>query len=118
MNRKYIFSFLIDTGNFYCEISNGCGTIQSQEIELVIGIESYSINDKIKIYPNPTSHQLIIESEELLFKKIDIINVTGKTIKSIKQNINIINVTDLSNGIYFIKVFTEEKTITKKFVKQ
>ncbi len=37
---------------------------------------------------------------------------------SIKQNTNVINVTDLSDGIYFIKLITDEGTVTKKFVKQ
>ena len=35
-----------------------------------------------------------------------------------KRNTNTINVTALSDGIYFIKIITEERTITKKFVKQ
>ena len=35
-----------------------------------------------------------------------------------KENTNVINVVDLSNGIYFIKVIVDERRITKKFVKQ
>jgi hypothetical protein len=53
-----------------------------------------------------------------LISEIKIIDITGKTIQTIQQNRNTINVADLSNGIYFIKLITNEKTITKKFVKQ
>jgi len=37
---------------------------------------------------------------------------------TINQNTNVINIADLSNGIYFIKVMTGEKTMITKFVKQ
>ncbi|NQX98152.1 MAG: T9SS type A sorting domain-containing protein [Flavobacteriales bacterium] len=70
----------------------------------------------INLYPNPVSSQLLIDSE-LEINEIHIIDVAGKMIVSTKQNTNIINVSDLSNGIYFIQLITEEITITKKFVK-
>ncbi|PCI98113.1 MAG: hypothetical protein COB15_06350, partial [Flavobacteriales bacterium] len=44
--------------------------------------------------------------------------ITGKIIMTTKQNTNTINVTDLSDGIYFIQLITDERTLTKKFVKQ
>ena len=108
--------FSMDTGHYYhCVVSNGCGSIQSDNI---IGIESYNINDNIKIYPNPTTHQLTIESEKLTFNEIEVITITGLKVKSFQQNIKTINVSDLPTGIYFIKLFSEEKVFTKKFVKQ
>ena len=71
----------------------------------------------LKIYPNPTSNQLTINTEiEIL--EIEIIDLTGKIIMTTNGNSTTINVTDLTPGSYFIKVITEENTITKKFVKQ
>jgi Leucine-rich repeat (LRR) protein len=75
------------------------------------------LNSEVIIYPNPTSHQLSIETE-LDLREITIIDITGKIVMSTKKNTNIINVTNLSDGIYFIKLVVEERTITKKFVKQ
>jgi hypothetical protein len=49
---------------------------------------------------------------------VKIIDITGKKVMSTKENTNTINVTDFSNGIYFIKLITKERIITKKFVKQ
>ena len=76
-------------------------------------VSDYDLN----IFPIPTLNQLSINTE-LEFNEISIIDITGKTIKTIKQNTNTINVADLSKGIYFIKLVTDEGTITKKFVKQ
>jgi hypothetical protein len=75
------------------------------------------ISNFVKLYPNPTSHQLTIETA-LKVSKINIIDVTGKIIKTINTNTNTIDVSDLSNGIYSIKLITKEKTITNKFVKK
>jgi len=55
---------------------------------------------------------------ELNIGRVNIVNISGKTIKTITTDLNIINVSDLSDGIYFIQLITEERTITKKFVKQ
>lgn len=71
----------------------------------------------ISIYPNPTSNNLSIDTE-LEISEITIIDITGKIIMKTRQNINDVSVADLSNGIYFIKLITNEKTITQKFVKQ
>ncbi|MCB9336160.1 MAG: T9SS type A sorting domain-containing protein [Flavobacteriales bacterium] len=75
------------------------------------------LNSDINIYPNPTSHQLTIDTE-LKLSETTIIDITGKMISTTKQNANIINVADLSSGVYFIKLITEKRIITKKFIKQ
>jgi hypothetical protein len=54
----------------------------------------------------------------LLVNKIIIIDITGKIIMTTKGNTKTINVADLSDGIYFIILVSDENTITKKFVKQ
>jgi polyhydroxybutyrate depolymerase len=71
----------------------------------------------VKMYPNPVSSQLTIDTE-LKISEIKIVDITNKTIRVIKENINVVNVADLTNGIYFIKLITADRTITKKFIKQ
>lgn len=69
------------------------------------------------IYPNPTASQLTIDTK-LAIKEMVVIDITGKIIRSIIPKTNKINVSDLSNGIYFLKVIGVEQTIIQKFVKQ
>jgi hypothetical protein len=71
----------------------------------------------VNIYPNPTSHQLSIISNQLNINEINIVDITGKSIKRIKTDFDLVDVSNLTNGIYFIQLITEERTITKKFVK-
>lgn len=83
----------------------------------VIGVKENINKDNLIIYPNPASHQLIIETD-LMINRIDIMDITGKMIKTIKENTSIINIVDIPNGIYFIMLNTDEMIITRKFIKQ
>lgn len=78
---------------------------------------SFKSNSNVKIYPNPTSHQLTIDTE-LKVNKIIISDLTGKTIKTFIQNTNTLSIEDLTYGVYFIKLITDEQMIIKKFIKQ
>ena len=76
------------------------------------------IETNIQIYPNPAASQLTIGCNQLSINKIEITDLTCKTIKTITQNTNTIDITDLSKGIYFINLFLDDMTVTRKFVKQ
>jgi hypothetical protein len=75
----------------------------------------------IKIYPNPVSNTLfIIESNNYLISKVKIFNQYGQEIKLVQADIkNGINVSELSNGIYFAQISSENNSINKiiKFIK-
>ena len=79
-----------------------------EEISGISEIESASV----KIYPNPVKDELKIESGDLTIKKVEILDVTGKVVG------NSINVSALSQGIYFVKIETDKGIITRKLVKE
>jgi hypothetical protein len=76
-----------------------------------MGISNISIN------PNPISNYFTIDSEVDVIE-INILDITGKIIKSIIQKTKIYYVSDLPNGIYFIKVIGKQDTIIQKIIKQ
>lgn len=68
----------------------------------------------INIFPNPTSGLFYIFTEG--FTKAEIFNSLGeKLLVSDKMNVNISN---LSSGVYFVKVFTDKGLITGKIIKK
>lgn len=95
---------------------------------LTLSITEQSFAEDINIYPNPVTGILTFDLKSNKQQKFDIeiYNTSGQLIlqkefnvnKTITTGINTINVADLSNGIYFIKVITDEKIITQKFIKQ
>ncbi len=95
------------TSSFSTNCNNTCSTT---------GINEYSLSD-FNIYPNPVLNQLTIDTE-LAISQVSIIDLSGRTVTTTSQQTKLADVTYLHSGIYFIKVITEENTITKKFVKQ
>jgi len=73
---------------------------------------------KIVIYPNPAKNELRIESNGLEITKLEIVDLSGKTIYQFNNLRNQINVSALSKGIYFVKIETEKGVITQKFIKE
>ncbi len=73
------------------------------------------------VYPNPAQNKLTISSinKNITNYKLAVYNSLGKQIKktSISNNNTTIFISDLSNGIYFVKLYNESHSLTKSFVK-
>ena len=74
---------------------------------------------EIKVYPNPTNNVLFVETRLIasLPAKYIITNVTGQTLLSghITNETQQIDVTGLAEGMYFVRIQNNSKTIIKKF---
>ena len=90
----------------FTDISNGTCSAPLSVDEFAKG--SY------KIYPNPVSDILNIESKEAL-DFIRVINVLGKEVLSSKENS--IDVSKLPSGLYFVEISAGNKSATKKIIK-
>ena len=80
-----------------------------------IGVGELNDGHSLTIYPNPTTEQLYISGD---FTNAQLLDVTGKQIKSYANLTNTINVADLPQGVYFLKLETEHGSVVKKFIKQ
>ena len=109
----------LSTTAVYVQVTDSNSCVNNDTINLTfnicMGLEN-NYEGAIKIYPNPTKGFVTIEGKQI--SEINIINVTGQTIKKIAvQNvINDIDLSSLSKGIYFVKIAICNKTIVKKIV--
>ena len=97
-----------------CAIFASCDPCQNPT-----GVED-NIQEIINIYPNPTSDLLNINSS-VEIKEVYIYDVLGKRVlvKNMNNNINVLNVESLIDGVYFIKVDMKNNTTsTLRFVKK
>ncbi|MGM0636058.1 MAG: T9SS type A sorting domain-containing protein [Bacteroidota bacterium] len=71
----------------------------------------------IQLYPNPASHLVYLESK-LPLQNASIYNIKGQQVLSVKlQEQNSFSVQDLSSGVYFVKIQTQDgKEETKKLI--
>jgi hypothetical protein len=79
-------------------------------------------NEKVgvKIFPNPASRYLNIETGSTSLKKVVLMNSLGEKIKTLETSLKVaeISVEDLSNGFYIGKVESGEQTVNFKFIVQ
>lgn len=69
------------------------------------------------IFPNPAENNIVINTNEII-KEINIYNITGISVINEKHDVKNINISNLKQGIYFIKINTEKGDVLKKFIKQ
>lgn len=70
------------------------------------------------IFPNPVTSTITISGKEI--NKIEIIDLLGRIVKRVISNAvnETINVSDLSNGTYVVKVYETNKISNQKIIKQ
>ena len=88
-----------------------------KKIDTILNIQNFTIDNKIEIYPNPTSTYLKVESKKLKVEKIVITDVYGRVVTNLTGLSNI-DVSNLKSGIYFISIETDKNIFVKKFVKK
>ncbi len=83
----------------------------------ITGLKQSNFNSAVSIYPNPSSEKIHIAPNNFPVKKIEILNSLGDKIYT---NLNFIdesiNVSQFLNGVYLIKLYSNDLTITKKLI--
>jgi len=89
-------------------------------VVLPTGIASYQSEEKILLYPNPAQSELNIQLTTGV-EKIQVIDVLGKIVfekKTNSQQYLKINISQFQNGVYFVKAYSTQGVVVKKFVKR
>ncbi|WP_353084463.1 discoidin domain-containing protein [Flavobacterium sp.] len=83
----------------------------------ILGLSNQLLDLGVMIYPNPSSDILNIKIENTLtYLKTEIYNIIGQKVsESQKTNLDVSN---LPNASYFVKIITEEGTASKTFIKK
>lgn len=85
-----------------------------------VGIAPHQLDMSINVLPNPTTGKCTIRSEEFLIDQVEVFDVFGKELDIIQvDDYQIdINLSSRASGIYFVRVITEQGTVTKRVVKR
>jgi PKD repeat protein len=104
--------------------SYGCESSADSVCFNFTGINEIEVNNKASIYPNPNDGNFILSYSHLLtsnsqFAIKDILGRTVKTYEIIgKIGNETIDISNLSNGIYFYQVINEKEIVSGKFMKE
>ena len=82
--------------------------------EPVLSVSNVSANSEMSVYPNPATSEVTIELDK--GAEITLVNSLGQYVLHEKMNIglNILNVSSLTNGLYFIK--SEDSSFEKLLI--
>jgi len=82
-----------------------------------LGINEQVNNINLSIYPNPTSDNLTIDTEDNI-ESIIIVDIMGKQVKTFIPTANTIDVSSLVKGIYFLQIPTANGIFNNRFIKR
>ncbi len=92
--------------------------LMKYSIELsTLSVHSELLNrNPITFYPNPTKDSFTIKTEQAV-QSVTIYSVSGQKVKQLNNPKSEINVSDLSTGVYLVKVKTTSGSLTKRLIK-
>jgi hypothetical protein len=98
--------------------SAGLSDIFIAKLSTSTGISEVNGEITVKVFPNPVTDNLTIETPQKAI--IEISNIQGQQIErfSATGNKTGIDISSFPSGVYFVKVKTEEGIVLKKFVKE
>lgn len=125
------------TFNTTAKTANTTGITEQQKAEIIDAIlnglsqekiDSSTTNDlekeiknNVELYPNPVANELSVSALNELISEVIISDSAGKIVKKqsfLSQNtIEKINVSDLAQGLYFVKVISDKNTYVSKLIK-
>jgi len=107
-------------------VTDGCRTNTICH-SITVNKPQLSTDDKINdagvfVYPNPANSGIWINSEDLVIEKIEIFTSIGVLVKRIATDITAnkyhVSLHDYSKGVYFIRIYSQNRFVTRKLILQ
>ncbi len=81
--------------------------------------DSSLASNNMRLFPNPVSSNLNVKlSDNSFITSTQILDLNGRTVMTIEDNRNPINVSNLQAGLYIIAIETSTGFYTKRFIKK
>lgn len=116
MMGNFLFCDQTPTTTIEPIIDYNLGTIDPNITYCAVNIELENNLANISIFPNPAQNELFVTGIDL--QSVQVFDISGRKIMS-KQTINgkvRFDVSNQSNGIYFLKIFTHEGNTVRKLI--
>ncbi len=121
--QEVTIAFALHAANANTELINSAKRADSlyRSLQVVTEVE-VSAGIKIQVYPNPVNQdKLLIDVGDNLNVTLEIFNNHGQRLirtSLFQSKENLISVSDLSNGIHYVRIKSGEKIFTKKIIIQ
>jgi hypothetical protein len=85
----------------------------------VLAANSLKTNTTVKLYPNPANDQITLVTDGITYGSCVITDIVGSNVmeQAITHSKTQIDISGLSQGIYFVTLKGNNETVVRKFVK-
>jgi hypothetical protein len=86
----------------------------------ILPTQSFAIDSKMQIYPNPATNEVTINHNDLTNVAVKVTDISGKLVinQTLNQTSSTVSISDLNAGVYLFTITSNEGQTTKKIVKQ
>ena len=92
----------------------GCDSVEEVQTACALGISDNQFTE-LKIYPNPANNTFNISGLEE--GEIEIFDSQGRSVKQMNIGEKEYSISELSSGVYFLKITSEDSSVTRRLVK-
>ena len=86
------------------------------DCDMPYAVEDNSIDTNVSIYPNPAKDVIkILNDNNLNITNVEILDLTGRAVLSTEKSADI-NISELPEGQYFVKIYGESTIVRKLFI--
>lgn len=98
-----------DPASTYVETQAQCDALGTKDLAF----------QQLMVYPNPVrTHFYITNPQNLQIEKVAVYDVLGKKVKSFGSNTRVYAISGLHNGLYFVTIYSGNKSLTRKIIKK
>lgn len=110
----------LTAGTYEVEVTdaNGCVTTEAFVLDFATSISQLQNNVAVVVYPTPAKEFITFEGEDINGAKLSIISVSGQMVltRNLTSTKEMINVSDLSTGIYYYELINNNSTTQGKLI--
>ena len=91
---------------------------ESYYVMICCGI--HDAQQQVSIYPNPTTSDVTLDLSGLNARTVDLFSMNGQLLNSVipTENVMTLSLSQYANGIYFVRIHTDNGITTQKIVKK
>lgn len=97
------------------------GVLENQRYDLVNGNPASVETEELKaaLYPNPTNNELNIQMNNGTIKEVKVYNAHGQVLltEASPNNAVYLDVSSFNKGVYFVKIYSDNGSLVKRFIK-
>lgn len=95
--------------------------VKASSTDTLLAVDEVATITQFSVYPNPTKGLIDISNDtDASISSVELSDLNGRVVKTISlgENDTQVNVSDLSQGIYLMKIVSDKGIVTKKVIKE